>query len=706
MIRARRLHKLMTVAIAGVLAGLALAVAALPAALVFGIGVRGLTEPWSGLPESLRRPPTAQRSTLYANDGTTPITSFYTEDRVDVPLSGVAPMMREAVVAAEDDRFYQHRGVDARAVVRAFTANSGGDGPRQGASTLTMQYVRNVLASDPALTEEQRAKATEITAARKIKEMRYALALEQEMSKDDILAGYLNIAYFGAGAYGVGAASKRYFSKSPAQLTLAEAALLAGLVRSPHTDDPINGDADAALTRRAYVLDRLVETGRVAPDAAAAAKAEPLTLRPDATPNDCTAVSEEHNDWGFFCDWFTRWWSEQPAFGASAEERQRTLRRGGFRIVSTLDPAVQRTVTEQVAQVYRVDDAGAAPTAVVQPGTGRVLALAVNRNYSVAANPPGAGNRPNTVNQLVAGGGTIDGYQAGSTFKIFAVLAALEAGLPLDTGFAAPARVLTRYPVTGGSADCGGRWCPANADPAWMDGYRTMWDGFGRSVNTYFAWLTERVGADRVVEMAQRLGIRLRADSDARMARHGAREWGPFTLGVAATTPLDLAGAYASVAAEGMWCAPTPVLRILDAHGREVAAGRPDCRQVLDVDVARGAADVARCPVGDQSMYGRCDGGTAPELRARLGRPVAGKTGSSEGNGAETVVAFTPQLAVASIAANPDDPREPVGKTVQARLVDVVGRTLYEALRDQPVRDFVPPSESVARLVTGPRTGN
>ncbi|MCX4470301.1 transglycosylase domain-containing protein [Micromonospora sp. NBC_01655] len=705
MIRVRRLDKLMTIVIAGLLAGLALAVAALPAALVLGIGVRGLTEPWPELPASLSTPPTAQRSTLYANDGTTLITSFYTEDRVDVPLSRVAPVMRQAIVAAEDVRFYQHPGVDARGVVRAFTANQR-DGTRQGASTLTMQYVRNVLAGDPALTEEQRAKATEITVSRKLKEMRYALALERKLSKDQILAGYLNIAYFGAGAYGVAAASKRYFSKQPAALTLAEAALLAGLVRSPNTDDPINGDADAALLRRAYVLDRLVETGQVAPDVAAAAKAEPLLLKPSTTPNDCTAVPEEHADWGFFCDWFTSWWNEQPAFGATVDERQRTLRRGGFRIVTSFDPAVQQTASAQVRKVYDVDDRRVAPTAVVQPGTGRVLALAVNRNYSMADNPAGWTNRPNTVNQLVAGGGTIVGYQAGSTFKMFTMLAALEAGLPLDTGFDAPARIVTRFEVGGGSANCGGRWCPVNADPLGMDGYRTMWDAFGRSVNTYFAWLTERVGADRVVEMAERLGIRFRAEDDARLARYGARDWGPFTLGVTATTPLDLAGAYAAVAAEGRWCAPTPVLSITDSGGRPATAGGPDCRQVLDVDVARGAADAARCPVGDQSMYQRCSGGTASDLRADLGRPVAGKTGSSDGNGTETVVAFTPQLAVASIAANPDDPRDAVGAAVQARLVDVVGTVLYDALRGEPVRDFVPPGESVALRVTGARTGN
>ncbi|MDG4805926.1 transglycosylase domain-containing protein [Micromonospora sp. WMMD1120] len=704
MIRAR-LDKLLTVVIAGVLAGLVLAAAALPAALVFGIGFSALSTPYSELPNTLRTPPTAQRSNLYANDGTTLITSFYQEDRVDVPLREVAPVMRQAIIAAEDARFYQHSGVDLRGVVRAFTVNKRDGRTRQGASTLTMQYVRNVLSNDPRLTETQRAAATELTTVRKLQEMRYALALERELDKDEILTRYLNIAYFGAGAYGIAAASKRYFSRSPAELTLAQAALLAGLVRSPDSDDPINGDADSALTRRAYVLERLAETGQVPADTAAAARAEPLRLQPSETPNDCTGVPETHNDWGFFCDWFTRWWSDQSAFGATADERQRALRRGGFSIVSSLDPAVQRATTEQVLRIYPVTRADAAPTAVVQPGTGRVLAMSVNRVYSVADNPVGQKNHPNTVNQLVAGGGAIDGYQGGSTFKLFTMLAALESGLPLSTDFVAPTQLLTRFPVSG-TASCDGRWCPSNASPSSMDGPRTMWTAFGRSVNTYFAWLTERVGADRVVEMAERLGIVLRADADARLARYGAKDWGPFTLGVAATTPLDLATAYATVAAEGTWCAPLPVVSITDAAGRPVDAAKPDCRQVLDTDVARAAADAARCPVGDQSMYGRCDGATAPGLRAGLGRPVAGKTGSSERYETETVVAFTPQLVVASMAANPDDPRDAVGQAVQAQMVRAVGEVLAVALRDQPVRDFVPPSERSAFQTTPPRTGN
>ncbi|RKN41973.1 transglycosylase domain-containing protein [Micromonospora endolithica] len=700
----RALEKLMTVLIAGVLAGLVLAAAALPAALVFGIGFSTFAAPYAELPNSLRTPPTAQRSNLYANDGTTLITSFYQEDRVDVGLAEVTPVMQQAIIAAEDARFREHSGVDVRGVIRAFTVNQRDGATRQGASTLTMQYVRNVLSSDPRLTERQRRAATEISKARKLQEMRYALAVERELSKDEILTRYLNIAYFGAGAYGVAAASKRYFSKAPADLTLAEATLLAGLVRSPDTDDPINGDADSALRRRGYVLDRMVELGQLPAEQADLARVEPLNLRPSETPNDCTAVPEGHNDWGFFCDWFTRWWNTQPAFGATVDERQLSLRRGGYSIVSSLDPAVQRATTEQVRRVYGPDDRYAAPTAVVQPGTGRVLAMAVNRNYGVAGNPVGQKNHPNTVNQLVAGGGAITGYQAGSTFKLFTMLAALESGLPLRTEFDAPDRILTRYPVDGPTS-CDGYWCPRNASSS-VDGRHSMWTAFGLSVNTYFAWLTERVGADRVVEMAERLGIVFRSDDDARLARHGAANWGPFTLGVSATTPLDVANAYATVAAEGTWCAPRPVISVTDAAGRPVDAAAPDCRQVVDPDVARAAADAARCPVGDQSMYRQCAGGTATRLHGQLGRPVAGKTGSSERFETETVVAFTPQLAVATMAANPDDPRDAVGRAAQTRMVTAVGEVLGFALRDQPVQDFVPPSEATAFGVTGARAGN
>ncbi|WP_346533153.1 transglycosylase domain-containing protein [Micromonospora sp. DPT] len=678
------LSRLFTVLLAGLLAGLVLAVAALPGNLLAGTVTKAALGAYDELPAALRTPATPQRSYLYANDGTTLLTTFYDVNRTDVPLAEIAPVMRQAIVAAEDRRFYSHGGADLRGLARAVVANLTG-GSAQGGSTLTMQYVRNVLKTDPSRTAEERQAATEQTVGRKLQEIRYATALEDSLSKDEILNRYLNIAYFGSGAYGVAAASQRYFGKAPADLTLGEAALLAGLVQSPDEYSPIDGDAEAALTRRGYVLDAMVATGAITEAQAAQARAEKTTLRPTAQPNGCVATQAD--DAGFFCDYLRRWWLEQPAFGATAEEREQALRRGGYRVVTSLDPDVQATAVSQARKVYADDDKRALPIAAVEPGTGRVLAMAVNRRYGVAANE--------TVNPLISGGGSVEGYQAGSTFKMFTMLAALEAGKPLATGFDAPSRLPTRYAAEG-EGSCDGRWCPANANPERMDGYRMMWDGFGRSVNTYFVWLAEQVGEDKVVEMAQRLGITFRAEADADFAANDAADWGAFTLGVAATTPLDLANAYATVAAEGTYCAPTPVVSVTAPDGTKVPVGQPSCERVLEADIARAATDAARCPVGQQSAYGQCNGGTASGVDRIVGRPVAGKTGSSEKNATETFVGFTPQVAVAGIAANPDDPSDLVGAAVQTKVIDAVARTIRAAVDGQPVRDFTAPSRERA----------
>ncbi|SCL36849.1 Membrane carboxypeptidase (penicillin-binding protein) [Micromonospora rhizosphaerae] len=689
------LLRLFTVLLTGVLAGLVLAVAALPGNLIGGLVTKSALGAYAELPDALRTPAQPQRSYLYANDGKTLITTFYDVNRTDVPLAEIAPVMRQAIVAAEDRRFYSHGGADLRSIARALVANVTGGQTQQGGSTLTMQYVRNVLKTDPTRTSEERQAATEQTVGRKLQEIRYASALEKSLSKDEILNRYLNIAYFGSGAYGVAAASQRYFAKSPAELTLGEAALLAGLVQSPDAYSPIDGDKNRALERRAYVLDSMAQTGAITAAQAAAAKAEKLTLHPAAQPNGCTAVAQGHDDWGFFCDYLRQWWLGQPAFGATVKEREQALRRGGYTVVTSLAPQVQATAQKQATAVYGYGNKRALPIAAVEPGTGRVLAMAVNRHYSLADNPAGQANRPNTVNPLISGGASVDGYQAGSTFKLFTMLAALEAGKPLSTGFDAPSKLPTRYAAEGEGA-CDGRWCPANANPEWMDGYRMMWDGFGRSVNTYFVWLAEQVGPAKVVEMAQRLGITFRADSDAAFAKDDPENWGAFTLGVAATTPLDLANAYATVAAEGTYCSPLPVVSVTAANGDKVDVGQPSCEKVLDTDVARAATDAARCPVGQQSAYGQCNGGTATSVDRIVGRPVAGKTGSSEQNATETFVGFTPQVAVAGIAANPDDSTDFVGAAVQARVIDAVARVIRTAVNGEPVEDFTAPSRELA----------
>src|SRR5262249_25182131 len=217
----------------------------------------------------------------------------------------------------------------------------------QGASTLTMQYVRN-LQRDTATTPQQVTDATEQTPLRKLKEMRLAVRLEQELTKDQILERYLNEAYFGHRAYGIFAAAQVFFSKAPAQLTMAEAAMLAGLVKAPSAYDPAGDNQSAALQRRNYVIDRMAELQYLTPATAQKIEKQPITLRLTDPPNDCISVPKAHDDWGFFCDMLKNWWIQQPAFGTSPEQRLENLNRGGYTIVSSLDPRVQAVAMDEV----------------------------------------------------------------------------------------------------------------------------------------------------------------------------------------------------------------------------------------------------------------------------------------------------------------------------------------------------------------------
>jgi membrane peptidoglycan carboxypeptidase len=651
----KRMTKVSKLLLAGLIGGVLAAIAVLPATALATWAVNHAGVPYADLPQALRTPAISQASYLYANDGTTLITTFYDENRRDVPLGQVPKVMQDAVIAAEDARFYDHHGVDVKGIVRALVANSEAGESQQGASTLTMQYVRNVLKSDPSQTEQERLAATEVTPARKIQEARYAITLEEHLTKPQILERYLNIAYFGAGAYGIDAAAQAYFSKEPGELTLAEAATLAGRLQNPE-----GGDHEV---RREYTLTAMANAGLITKAEAEAALAQPIGLRPGVTPNNCTAAAP---GWGFFCDYVRQWWEGQPELGS--------LNTGGYKIVTTLDPGVQATSAAQVASVYGLDSKFVAPIAVVEPGTGKVRAMAVNRTYG------------ETYDQLIAGGSGLHGYQAGSTFKMFAMLAALESGLPLSTSFDAPATLVTDTPQTApGKNNCDGMWCISNANPSFMDGYRTMWDGFGRSVNTYFVWLHEQIGAEKTVEMAQRLGIQTDDPGTA-----------SFVLGVTPAFPLELANAYATVAAEGLYCQPLPVQSITGKDGVAVDV-EPTCNQVLSPDVARAATDAARCPGGQQGFFGRCNGGTASAVAGVMdGRPLAGKTGSSDNGRTESFVAFTPELAAAMIAANPDNPEDGVGGAIISKVTKAVATTLATSLQGQPETAFGKPSDRIA----------
>ncbi len=686
-----------------------MAALAFPVAGIAGWGAKVGADSISKIPASLDISAPAQASYVYASDGKTLITTFYDEARRFVPLSDVAPAMQQAIISAEDSRFFEHHGVDVKGVLRAFVANHRSGQVQQGASTLTMQYVRNLLLASADNPEEALA-ATQQTTSRKLREMRMAVQLEQKLNKQQILEGYLNIAYFGHRAYGIYAASRVYFSRDPSQLTVPQAAMLAGLVQAPSSYDPADpANRKVATDRRNWVIDRMVSLDYLSAPAAAVAKASPITLRLGSLPNNCASVSAAHNDYGFFCDFFHEWWLQQPQFGATEADRENNLRRGGYTIITSLDPAIQRSAESHVLDKVPVTNRFAHGVVVVEPGTGKVKAMAVNRVYSLdqshnlmSSDPAKArynirGNYPDTVVPLL-GGGDMSGYQAGSTFKMFTMLAALSQGLPLSTTIYAPPRVRTQYVIDPSDpAACGGPyWCPQNASGA-MTGYQSIWSGFGKSVNTFFAQLIERVGSQNAVAMAEKLGLQWRNPVDQFFASPAhSWGWGAFTLGVADTTPLEMADAYATVAAQGKYCAPMAVQEVRDNQGRVVPVS-PRCNQVVPVEAARGAADAARCVTGYGASKGQCGGwSTAPSVYPTVGRPVAGKTGTTDTTRAAWFIGFTPNLAAASFMADPDNPSDAVGDQNSRKPVDTVAQTLHDALQGTPVLYFTPPSDRTA----------
>ncbi|GIG67457.1 penicillin-binding protein [Phytomonospora endophytica] len=691
----------------GVIAGLLVAVMLFPLVALGGLTVKSSVDDLQNVSESLAMDPPPQTTYVYANDGKTLLSMFYDEFRRYVPLSDIAPVMQQAIVSSEDSRFWVHNGVDLKGIVRAMTANHSAGEVSQGASTLTMQYVRGAL-KQSAKSDEEVFAATDRTSERKIREMRLAVQIEEELTKDEILERYLNQVYFGHNAYGIYAAAYIYYSKSPRDLTLPEAAMLAGLVQAPSSYDPAVTDKSAATNRRNYVIDQMVELGYVPAAEAEVIKAEKIKLKLRNPVNSCMIPKKKDKGYGFFCDYVRHWWRGQKAFGETPRERETNLRQGGYTVITSLDPDTQEAAQKEVDKSERKTSQFAIGVTSVEPGTGRVTAMATNRRFSLDqsknldhSNPVARadgvkGNYPNTVNPLM-GGGDLAGYQAGSTFKMFTMLAALDSGMKLNHTIQSPNRVVTKYPVASGPASCGGLWCPSNASKG-MAGSRTMWSGFGMSVNTYFAQLIQQVGADKVVKMAERLGLRWRSSTDKYFADPARSSgWGSFTLGVADTTPLEMANAYATVAADGIYCKATPVLKIIDSQGRELDAGSPKCHRELDKQVARAATDAARCVTGYGASKGGCGPwSTAPSVYPKVGSPVAGKTGTTDETRAAWFVGFTPYLAAASFIADPDNPFHAVGDGNSMKPIDTASAVLKQNADDRPPKKFKKPNRWIS----------
>jgi len=603
-----------------VLAGVCLAGLAFP--LIGGIGLMSKSAADQFKPE---KPPALvlpQATKILDRDGGV-IATLFTENRVAVKLSQVPKVAQDALIAIEDSRFYEHRGIDIKGTLRALLHNSS-SGSTQGGSTLTQQYVKNLLIETADTAAQQKA-AIKRSVARKLQEARYAVYLEQHMTKAQILEGYFNIAYYGSGVYGIGTAARHYFNRRVELLTTGQAAMLAGMVQNPSKYDPsVPSNRKNALERRDVVLDRMVQLGYLTADQKRQAVSAPIGLDVQDSRSGCEAAAQAP----FFCDYVRRYLEDGPegAFlGSNRQERQERLLSGGLTIRTTLDPRIQRAADKAVRDKVPPNDPShlVAIADTVEPGTGEVKAMAVNRGF-------GTGKYETKVNFAI--GGTY-GFQGGSTFKAFVLARALQKGITPGLTLYAPNRYCSKTLRNGG-----GDYCVSNAgdsEAGTFDMVKATW----ASVNTWFIQLEERTGVDGPLSIAESLGIR---DLDGSFAGDSIQHNASFVLGAAGPhgySPLAMAGAYATFAASGTFCPPHPIASITDTSGKELYKA-PGCDQALEPAVADKLTSLLRGVV-DGPLGARTGAGAA------IGRPVAGKTGTTNDEKAAWFIGYTPQLATA-----------------------------------------------------------
>ncbi|WP_430645841.1 transglycosylase domain-containing protein [Agromyces sp. GXS1127] len=640
------------------LAGILVTAAVTPALAVTGMAANNSITMFENLPGYLEPKELSEKSTVLAKNGDgewIELASFFDENREEVAWDYISQYLKDAAVAGEDPRFYSHGGVDIQGTVRgALSTVIGQD--TQGGSSITQQYVKNVLINNgvsEATTEEEKAAAyeaaTEVSAERKLKEIRYAISLEKKYSKDDILRGYLNIAHFGGRVYGVQAAAQYYFGTNAHDLTLAQAASLIAIVNHPekfrldYPESEENGansvDAAGEATpyaankdRRDYILREMLDEKKITQEEYDAAVAEPVTPKISEPSTGCVTAKGH----AFFCDYVA--WEIRNKFDdpeTEVDEGRELLQKGGLKIYTTIDLFVQdeaiRALNDNVPKSADSVDIGGTVVSV-EVGTGRILAMAQNKDYSNDPDVLASGKNYTAVNynaDIDYGGSS--GFQPGSTYKVFTLAEWLKEGHALNESV--DARFRENWGSFNNSCEgtmSGDGWGPKNDDFS-PGGYWTAVQNTMNSYNTGFVAMAKQLDLCGIAKTAEALGVH-RADYDP------LSQFPSAVLGTNEIAPLSMATAFAGIAGNGVSCSPIAIDKITKQDGTELDPPKSECKQALTPEVAAGTA---------YAMERTAEGGTAAASATRTSPwvPMIGKTGTTDNaeatwmSGASTEVA-------------------------------------------------------------------
>ena len=565
-----------------------------------------------------------QRSTMYFNDGKTAFAEFYTQNREVVPLKKISKAMQQAVVAREDKRFFEHTGVDVQGVFRAFFQTYVRGGDQQGGSTLTQQYVKNVLLMQAIEDDDSIAQyhATEDTIARKIREMLISVQMEKKYSKAEILQGYLNIAQFGNNLYGVETAAQRYFSVSAADLNAVQSATIAAITKNPSLYDPlVEENQKESENQRNIVLKLMLQEGYITQDQYTEAVNTPLkdTLK----VQDVNVGCQDTGDYAYFCDFVVHRIQNSEEFGKTRAERNKLLQEGGLKIVTTLDVEANSTMMETARNTIPPDDPSGMEIAMaaVKPGTGEVLSFGLNRYYDAT---PAAANDPTRTSQnyavdLADGGGS--GWTIGSSWKPINLIAWMEAGHSINDNL----QTSTSYPTTdfacsnySGGADS---WNVSNAMGAGTVNPESPFLGLVRSHNTTQASMGAILKLCKVADTATELGYH---DAATGETIDKTQVYTPsMMIGSVNVSPLTMASIFAVYASNGVQCNPIAISKVTDKDGNDLKVPSANCHQAVDKDIIQTLA------------YTLNQGTVRPDgagwsFRLADGRKSFGKTGTSE----------------------------------------------------------------------------